>query len=101
MRRNLQWRIPQLLTFVGALALAVPVVAQPPQAGFGFNGVVSGFPTGVVSVTGGGAYDLRTGTGFVHSAGGFSCIADVLQGPLSVSINPDDPGPCRAGRAAC
>ena len=98
MRRNLQWRIPQLLTFVGALVLAVPVVAQPPQAGFGFNGVVSGFPTGVVSVTGGGAYDLRTGTGFVHSAGGFSCIADVLQGPLSVSINPNDPGPCLTGQ---
>ena len=46
--RNLQSRIPQLLTFVGALVLAVPVVAQPPRAGFGFNGVVSGFPTGVV-----------------------------------------------------
>jgi hypothetical protein len=96
MVRNSQWRIPQLLTFVGALVPAVPVVAQPPQAGFGFNGVVSGFPNGVVSVTGGGAYDLRTG--FVRSAGGFSCLADVLQGPLSVSINPRDPGPCLAGQ---
>jgi len=74
---------------------AVPGVAQPPQAGFGFNGVVSGFPTGVVSVTGGGAYALPK---FVHSAGGFSCLADVLQGPLSMSINPDDPGPCLAGQ---
>ena len=96
MRRHLQWRVPQLLTLVGALLPAVPVVAQPPQAGFGFNGVVSGFPTGVVMVTGGGAYDLKTG--FVRSAGGFSCLADVLQGPLSTSINPDDPGPCLAGQ---
>jgi hypothetical protein len=97
MRRHLQWRVPQLLTFVGALLPAVPVVAQPPQAGFGFNGVVSGFPTGVVMVTGGGAYDLGN-PNFVHSAGGFSCIKDVRQGPLSVSINPDDPGPCLAGQ---
>jgi hypothetical protein len=51
-------KVPLLLTFLGTLVPAVPLVAQPPQAGFGFNGVVSGFPTGVVSVTGGGAYDL-------------------------------------------
>jgi hypothetical protein len=49
-----------------------------------------------VSLTGGGAYDLATS--FVHSAGGFSCLADVRQGPLSVSINPKDPGPCLAGQ---
>jgi hypothetical protein len=46
-------------------------------------------------LTGGGAYGLATD--FVHSAGGFSCLEDVLQGPLSMSINPDDPGPCLAG----
>ena len=65
--------------------------------GFGFNArVISGFPHGAVSLTGGGAYN--PGTGFVHSGGGFSCLEDVLQGPLSVSINPDDPGPCLAGQ---
>lgn len=71
---------------------------QPPSpdAGFGFNGVVSGFPTGKVFVSGGGSFDLQTG--FVHSSGGFSCLEDVLQGPLSVSINPNDPGPCLAGQ---
>jgi len=95
MRRYLQWRVPLLLTVLGTLLLATPLVAQPPQAGFGFNGVVSGFPTGAVFVSGGGAYGLPT---FVHSAGGFSCFEDVLQGPLSVSINPDDPGPCLAGQ---
>jgi len=65
------------------------------RVGFGFNGTVSGFPTGAVFLTGGGAFD-RTAN-FVDSAGGFKCLADVLQGPLSTSINPDDPGPCRAG----
>jgi hypothetical protein len=63
--------------------------------GFGFNGTVSGFPTGKVFLTGGGAFD-RT-TNFADSAGGFSCLEDVLQGPLSTSINTNDPGPCRAG----
>src|SRR5215467_7295917 len=88
--------VPFLFTLLGALVPAVPVAAQPAQAGFGFNGVVMGFPTGVVSVTGGGAYDLASL--FVNSAGGFSCLADVRQGPLSVSVNPDDPGPCLSGQ---
>jgi hypothetical protein len=65
------------------------------RVGFGFNGTVKGFPTGEVFLTGGGAYD-RTAN-LVDSAGGFKCLEDVLQGPLSTSINPDDPGPCRAG----
>ena len=67
-----------------------------PDAGFGFNGVVSGFPKGRVFVSGGGTFDR--GTGFVKSSGGFSCLDDVLQGPLSVSINPNDPGPCLQGQ---
>ena len=67
-----------------------------PDAGFGLNGVVSGFPTGRVFVSGGGTFDLASG--FVRSSGGFRCLQDVRQGPLSVSINPDDPGPCLAGQ---
>jgi hypothetical protein len=63
--------------------------------GFGLNGTVSGFPTGKVFLTGGGAYDGTAN--FVNAAGGFRCLEDVLQGPLSTSINPDDPGPCLAG----
>jgi hypothetical protein len=63
--------------------------------GFGFNGTVSGFPKGIVFLTGGGAYDRVAHV--VDAGGGFSCVDSVLQGPLSVSINPDDPGPCRAG----
>ena len=71
-------------------------VPPSPDAGFGFNGVVSGFPTGRVFVSGGGAFDLATG--FAKSSGGFSCLEEVKQGPLSVSINPDDPGRCLAGQ---
>jgi hypothetical protein len=73
-----------------------PSGAPAPDAGFGFNGVVSGFPTGKVFLSGGGTFDLASG--FVKSSGGFSCLEDVEQGPLNVSINPDDPGRCLAGQ---
>jgi hypothetical protein len=62
------------------------------QIGFGFNGTVSGFPTGKVLLTGGGAYE--PGSPFVHAGGGFTCLKAVMQGPLSISINANDPGPC-------
>lgn len=84
--------VPATLLLVSPLSL---LNAQPPQGAFGFNGSVSGFPTGEVSLVGGGAFDLATD--FVHSAGGFGCLRDVLQGPLSMSINAHDPGPCVAG----
>ena len=71
-------------------------VPHSPDAGFGFNGTVSGFPTGSVSLSGGGTYDRDTG--FIKSGGGFSCLQDVRQGPLNVSINPGDLGPCLAGQ---
>jgi hypothetical protein len=84
----------------GAISAISPAsaVGNPPSpdAGFGFNGIVSGFPTGRVFVSGGGTYDLNTG--FVKASGGFSCLRDVRQGPLSISINPDDPGPCLEGQ---
>jgi hypothetical protein len=80
----------------GALSPAVRSGDPSPDAGFGFNGVVSGFPTGKVFLSGGGTFDLASG--FVKSSGGFSCLEDVEQGPLNVSINPDDPGRCLAGQ---
>jgi hypothetical protein len=53
------------------------------KTGFGFNARdIRGFPTGAASLTGGGAFDAATG--FVHSSGGFSCLEDVNQGPLSL-----------------
>ena len=73
--------------------LATPLGARGERrVGFGFNGTVSGFPTGKVVVTGGGAYERDSH--FVNATGGFSCIEAVLQGPLSNSINPDHPGAC-------
>lgn len=84
------------LAFAAVLLLATPALAAGGNHGFGFNGSASGFPTGAVTLTGGGAYN--PGTSFVHSGGGFRCTADVLQGPLSMSINPNDPGPCLAGQ---
>jgi hypothetical protein len=52
------------------------------HTGFGFNARdIRGFPTGAVSLTGGGAFNPATG--FVHSGGGFRCTADVNQGPLA------------------
>jgi hypothetical protein len=67
----------------------------PNRIGFGFNAIVRGFLTGKVFVTGGGSFDL--GTHVAVGNGGFRCIDPVLQGPLSVSINPNDPGACQAG----
>jgi hypothetical protein len=75
---------------------SVTAIHPSPDAGFGFNGDVSGFLTGRVFVSGGGTFDLASG--FVRGSGGFSCLEPVRQGPLSVSINPDDPGPCLQGQ---
>jgi len=62
------------------------------RVGFSLNGTVSGFPHGVVFLSGGGAFDRTSGD--VHAGGGFTCLDSVGQGPLFTSINPDDPGPC-------
>ena len=97
--RHVQWGVPLLLTFLGTLVPAVPLVAQPPQAGFGFNGVVSGFPKGVVSLSGGGAFELTGApqTNFVRASGGFSCLKDVEQGPLSIALH-EPLGNCLQGQ---
>src|ERR1043165_4144510 len=62
------------------------------RAGVGLNATASGFPKGIVFLAGGGSYDRESN--FVDAAGGFRCVDAVLQGPLSMSINPNDPGPC-------
>jgi hypothetical protein len=57
--------------------------------GFGFNGVASGFPTGVVILTGGGSFNPASASNTVPrdtrvaAGGGFSCTEDVNQGPLA------------------
>lgn len=92
--RNMKTSVA-VLVVVGSL-IASPALARAAAGSFGFNGIASGFPTGTVRITGGGAYDL--GNGFAHSGGGFRCLEDVGQGPLSASINPEDPGMCLAGQ---
>lgn len=71
-------------------ALGLSRASAGGREGFGFNGTASGFPTGAVFLTGGGAYDpatasnvIPTDTTFAHSGGGFRCTAAVAQGPLS------------------
>jgi hypothetical protein len=81
------------LATVAVLAAAVLVFVLPANAassrvGFGFDApAVSGFDTGKVFLTGGGAYDPQSladpENAFVHSSGGFSCLEDVLQGQLN------------------
>jgi len=59
------------------------------RQGFGFNGTVSGFPTGTVFLTGGGSFEATTATNVVPSdttvasGGGFRCVGAVAQGPLA------------------
>ena len=69
-----------------ALVLALLSVSsafgQEAKQSFGFNAAsISGFPTGAAFLTGGGAYDPETG--FLKTGGGFRCLADINQGPLS------------------
>lgn len=65
-----------------AASIAVPVAASAGKVGFGFNAAdISGFRTGTVALSGGGAFDPTTGV--VHAGGGFSCLQDVGQGPLT------------------
>lgn len=78
---------------------AVPTAVLPAAAasansagalvGFGFNGTASGFPTGEVTLTGGGSFSPATASNTVgadtrvHAGGGFSCNDPVNQGPLA------------------
>jgi hypothetical protein len=70
-----------------AASIALPVAAASRNVGFGFNATeVRGFRTGAVAVSGGGAFDpsnFDPTTQFVHTGGGFSCLEDVAQGPLT------------------
>jgi hypothetical protein len=71
-----------IVAVLGLIAVVSGSAQAAANTGFGFNASdIRGFPTGVASLTGGGAFDATTG--FVHSSGGFSCLQDVQQGPLS------------------
>ena len=71
-----------LIALLGVSLSSTAASAAVNRTGFGFNaGGIAGFPTGAVSLTGGGAFDLSTG--FAHSGGGFRCTRGVSQGPLT------------------
>jgi len=55
---------------------------QEPRNGFGFAAQgISGFPTGMAFLTGGGAYNLQNR--FLKAGGAFRCLTDIDQGPLA------------------
>ena len=73
---------------------AASAAAGEARDAFGFTSTdIAGFPTGSVTLTGGGAYG--PGADFAQSGGHFRCSQSVLQGPLSASIKDDTP--CLAG----
>jgi hypothetical protein len=62
--------------------LGVPAASSEARHGFGFNSTdIAGFPTGKVTLTGGGAY--VPGTNFAQSGGHFRCTESVLQAQLN------------------
>ena len=77
----------RLLLFAGVVLMMVQLTASAAGAagshvGFGFNARnIRGFPTGVVTLTGGGAFDPAAGS--AHAGGSFSCLAQVDQVPLA------------------
>jgi len=82
-----------VVALVAGLALIVQASAATGHVGVGFNApTIAGFPGdfsgGTAFLSGGGAYDPASASNddpesaFVHSNGGFRCLADVHQGPL-------------------
>jgi hypothetical protein len=60
----------------------MPVAASTGTIAYGFNAPrIEGFPHGAAALSGGGSFNL--GTGSVDTAGGFRCLEDVGQGPLT------------------
>ena len=73
----------------GAAGAAGPAFSAGGRAAFGFNGTASGFPTGLVRLTGGGSFDPLSGKNTIpsetsgHGNGGFSCLVDFTSTPLN------------------
>lgn len=86
-------RISAIASVVATAAVVATSMLSPAathaagsRTGFGFNATVSGFPSGVVHLTGGGSFQTPTtpdAASSAHSGGGFGCVAGVNQGPLA------------------
>ena len=75
------------MTLLAAALMLLPMPRtlnqQRANQSFGFNAAsIKGFPTGEAFLTGGGAYDPDSETGFLKGGGGFRCLADIEQLPL-------------------
>jgi hypothetical protein len=75
---------------VATLAIALlflpmsSALSQGSHQAFGFHAAsIRGFPSGEAFLTGGGAYVLPATIGFLKTGGGFRCVEDVNQGPLT------------------
>ncbi len=80
-------RIAIVVTTAALLAPISSALAQSPNHSFAFHAAsIHGFPSGDISLTGGGTF--QPGSGLNHPGGGFRCLRDVHQGPLAG---------CRAG----
>src|SRR5215470_3728813 len=81
--RRMKTRVFAALTLVALTGVFALTVSADAKQAFGFNSpLVSGFPGGrAVEITGGGAYDLPSN--FVHSGGGFRCLANITGGPFT------------------
>jgi len=79
--------LPAALAILALFAAVSNVHSQSSNHGFAFGPAnISGFPSGAVTVTGGGTYEL--GSGIHHVSGSFKCTQDINQGPLAT---------CKAG----
>jgi hypothetical protein len=79
--------LPAALVILALIAPVSNVHSQSAVHSFSFGPAnISGFPSGAVTVTGGGTYEL--GSGLQHPGGGFRCTQDINQGPLAT---------CKAG----
>jgi hypothetical protein len=82
-------KMPTGTSYSAASLSAASAARGGARQGFGFNGTVSGFPTGEVFLTGGGSFDAATASNVVpsetdvKSGGGFRCVAAIAQGPLN------------------
>lgn len=75
-------RIAFVLTAAALLATVSSALSQSANHSFAFNATsISGFPSGEISLTGGGTYQPQSG--FLHTGGGFRCTRDINQGPLA------------------
>jgi len=64
--------------FLAVLPVHSAAASTNPDVGFGFNApTISGFPTGAIALTGGGAYNPDTARGFAHAGGSFTCTSPV------------------------